>query len=148
MISAILAKLFTSLTKVVGYSRFFKLAVGCLDLNCCLFSGIKLIVLLSSAPRLLMVQPEDKCVFMICLLSRLVVILVLLWLALEKQFATRYKLDIYRCGAYLTMLSLCALMKYTALESSPVLRIMLFDSVIIGLCYTFVLLIARLCNAR
>jgi hypothetical protein len=148
MISAILAKLFTSVFKAVNYSRFIRLAVSCLDLNCCLFSGLNLTALLLSAPRLLMVQPEDQWIFMISLLSRLVVILVLLWLALEKQFAARCKLDTYRCSAYLITLILFALMRYVAPESSPVLQTVIFDSGMIGLCYTFVVLSARLYYAR
>jgi len=145
MISAILAKLSASLFKTISYSRFVGLAVSCLDINCCLFSGLKLTVLVSSAPRLFMVEAEDQWIFMICLISRLVVILLIFWLVLEKQSAAWYKLDTYRFSAYLIPLVLFALMRWAAPESSLVFQTALFDVGIIGLCYTFVLLSARLC---
>jgi hypothetical protein len=144
MISAILSKLLASVFKAVSYSRFLKLAISCLDVSFCLLSGMNLIRLMVSANGLFMVNPSGKWVFLICLSVRELVVIILFCVVIEKPISSSYKLDVYRCCAYLFTLIIYTLAKYAAQGGSLALRTALFQCGLIGFSYTLVLLSRRL----
>jgi hypothetical protein len=144
MISAILSKLLASVFKAVSYGRFLKLAISCLDVSFCLLSGMNLIRLIMSATGLFMVNPSGKWVFLICLFTRELVVIVLLYVVFEKAVNSRHKLDVYRCGAYLFTLIGYTLAKYSVQIGSLAMQTVLFQSGMVGFSYTLVLLSRRL----
>ena len=144
MISAILSKLLASIFKTVSYGRFLKLTVGCLDVGFCLLSGLSIIRLMMSASGIFIVNPSEKRMFLIFLLIRELVIIVLLCLVFEKPVTSGYKLDVYRCGAYLFTIIIYTLSKYGIQAGYPVMQAVLFQSSLVGFSYTLVLLSKRL----
>jgi len=144
MISAILSKLLASVFKAVSYGRFLKLAISCLDVSFCLLSGLNLITLMVSSPGLFMVNSSGKWVFLICLFTRELVVIVLLYVVFEKPINSSNKLDIYRFGAYLFTLISYTLAKYSALVGSFAMQTVMFQSSLAGFSYTLVLLTRRL----
>ena len=144
MISAILSKLLTIVFKAISYSRFLKLVVSSLDVSFCLWSGLNLIRLIESSTWLFMVNPSGKWVFLICLLTRELVVIVLFCVFFEKPVTSSYKLDAYRCGAYLCTLISYTLAKYIVQVDSFALQTVLFQSGLVGFSYTLVLLSRRL----
>ena len=143
MISAILSKLLASVFKAVSYGRFLKLAISCLDVSFCLLSGMNVIRLMMSANGLFMVIPSGKRIFLICLFTRELVVIVLLYVVFEKPVNSRYKLDAYRCGAYLFTLISYTLAKYSVQVGSLAMQTVLFQSGLVGFSYTLVLLSRR-----
>jgi len=144
MISAVLSKLLASVFKAVSYGRFLKLAISCLDVSFCLLSGINIIRLLMSATWLFMVNPSGKWVFLICLFTRELVVIVLLYVVFEKPVNSSYKLDAYRCSAYLFTFISYTLAKYSAQVGSLAMQTVLFQSGMVGFSYTLMLLSRRL----
>ena len=144
MISAILSKLLASVFKAVSYGRFLKLAISSLDVSFCLLSGMNIIRLLMSANGLFMVNPSGKWVFLVCLFVRELVVIILLYIVFEKPINSSNKLDVYRCGAYLFMLIMYTLPKYSVQVGSPAVQTVLFQSGLVGFSYTLVLLSRRL----
>jgi hypothetical protein len=134
MISAILAKLFTSLFKVAGYTRFLKLAVICLDLGCCLFAGVNLVGLTLSERILLGVAPADQAVFISSLLIRALAAGALFCRVFEKQ--SRY-------SAYLVTILVYALSKYLVPGIPLVGQPIGLNMAAVGLGYTLVSLVSR-----
>ena len=143
MISAILSKLVASVFKAVSYGRFLKLVVSSLDVSFCLWSGLNLIRLMMSSTGLFMVNPSGKWVFLICLFTRELVVIVLLYVVFEKPVNSCYKLDAYRFGAYLFTLISYTLAKYSVQVGSLAMQTVLFQSGLVGYSYTLVLLSRR-----
>jgi len=144
MISAILSKLLASVFKAVSYGRFLKLAISCLDVSFCLLSGMNIIRLLMSATGLFMVNPSGKWVFLICLFTRELVVIVLLYVVFEKPVNLSNKLDVYRCGAYLFTLISYTFAKYSVPVGSLTMQTIMFQSGLVGFSYTLMLLSRRL----
>ena len=144
MISAILAKLFTSVFKAASHGRFLKLVVGWLDVSFCLLSGLNLIGLMASATVLFRVNASDQWIFLISLFTRELIVIVLLCVVFEKPVAAAHKPDVYRYGAYLLILIICTLAKYAVQGGSLAIQAVLFQSGLIGSCYTLVFLSRRL----
>jgi hypothetical protein len=143
MISAILSKLLTIVFKAITYGRFLKLVVSSLDVSFCLWSGLNLIRLMVSSTELFMVIPSEKWIFLICLFVRELVVIVLLYVVFEKPANSCYKLDAYRCGAYLFTLISYTLAKYSVPVGSLAMQTALFQSGLVGFSYTLVLLSRR-----
>jgi hypothetical protein len=143
MISAILSKLLASFFKAVSYVRFLKLIVSSLDVSFCLWSGLNLIRLMESSTGLFMVNPSEKWIFLICLFTRELVFIVLLYVVFKKPVNSSYKLDAYRCGAYLFTLISYTLAKYSVQVGSLAMQTVLFQGGLVGFSYALVLLSRR-----
>jgi hypothetical protein len=143
MISAILSKLLASFFKAVSYVRFLKLIVSSLDVSFCLWSGLNLIRLMESSTGLFMVNPSEKWVFLICLFTRELVVIVLLYVVFKKPVNSGYKLDAYRCCAYLFTLISYTLAKYSVQVGSLAMQTVLFQGGLVGFSYALVLLSRR-----
>ncbi len=148
MISVILATLFTSAFKALSYTRFFKLAVICLDLSFCLFAGFNLIGLTLSEGHLFGVPLAAQPVFIGSLLIRALIAGLLLFLFFEKPMPVSHQLDKYHGGAYLMTVLIYALSKFFVPAIPSVLQTISFDVGMAGLGYILVILTVKLTGLR
>ncbi len=135
MISAILAKLFTSFLKALSYSRFLKLAVICMDMSFGLFTAFNLVRLAFWERNLFDVPNADQAFFIMILLIRAFASGVLCYMAFNKTG---------RGATYGMPMLIYAFSKFVYAGMPSVLQAIGLNIGVIGLAYTLLLVGKRL----